>query len=320
MTYGNNLASDMNANRGGYQSIPNDLAPMEDLPDWKVADGEIDPRGGDVLGAGGEKIGTIVTLLASPTTQRAHFAVVDTGSWFSNKRFVLPLSSLNFREGRAYGTFMREHFQGAPEWHEGARDYNSYHSYWTGLNTAGTTGSMTAPMAGTAATSGTMASAATTGREEAVIPVVEEEMHVGKQQVEHGVRIVSRVTERPVEEQVRLREEHVTVNRVPADRPLTDADRTAMRDQVVEVTERAEVPVVTKEARVVEEVHVGKEVREHTEAVQGTVRRTEVDIDTDADMDAEEAGLLDTPGTTRSTTSATRGGTTGSGGGTTSRP
>jgi uncharacterized protein (TIGR02271 family) len=117
------------------------------------------------------------------------------------------------------------------------------------------------------------------GDKEMTIPVVEEDISIGKREVERGhVRIYSRVTERPVEESVRLREEKVTVERRPVDRPATDADFAAAGKDVIEMTEKAEEPVVTKQARVVEEVVVHKDVTEHTETVHGAERHTEVDV------------------------------------------
>jgi len=115
---------------------------------------------------------------------------------------------------------------------------------------------------------------------EAVIPVVEEELSVGKRAVQRGgVRVYTHVQERPVEESVRLREEHVTVERHPVDRPVTEADRAAFQEGTIELTETAEEAVVSKQARVVEEVVVGKEATERTETVRDTVRRTEVDVE-----------------------------------------
>ena len=117
------------------------------------------------------------------------------------------------------------------------------------------------------------------GQEEIAIPVVEEDIAIGKREVERGhVRIYSRVKEQPVEESVRLREEKVTVERRPVDRPATDADFAAAEKEVIEMTETAEEPVVSKRARVVEEVVVHKEVTEHTETVRGTERHTDVDV------------------------------------------
>jgi stress response protein YsnF len=117
------------------------------------------------------------------------------------------------------------------------------------------------------------------GQEEITIPVVEEDISIGKREVERGhVRIYSRVTEQPVEESVRLREEKVTVERRPVERPATEADFAAAGKDVIEMTETVEEPVVTKRARVVEEVVVHKEVTEHTETVRGTERHTDVDV------------------------------------------
>jgi uncharacterized protein (TIGR02271 family) len=117
------------------------------------------------------------------------------------------------------------------------------------------------------------------GDKEVTIPVVEEDLAIGTREVERGhVRIYSRVTEQPVEESVRLREEKVTVERRPVDRPATEADFAAAGKDVIEMTEKAEEPVVTKRARVVEEVVVHKDVTEHTETVRGTERHTDVDV------------------------------------------
>jgi uncharacterized protein (TIGR02271 family) len=112
------------------------------------------------------------------------------------------------------------------------------------------------------------------------VPVVEEELHVGTRQVQRGgVRLYTRVTERPVEETVRLRDETVHVERHPVDRPATEADVAAAKEGTIEVTETDEEAVIAKQARVVEEVVVRKDVQEHTETVRDTVRRTEVEVE-----------------------------------------
>lgn len=115
---------------------------------------------------------------------------------------------------------------------------------------------------------------------EGVIPVVEEELHVGKREVDHGgVRVYSRTVETPVQEDVSLREERVSVERRPVDRPATEADLAAGEEKTLEMRETSEEPVVEKSARVVEEVELRKDVQEHTENVRDTVRRTEVEVD-----------------------------------------
>jgi len=139
------------------------------------------------------------------------------------------------------------------------------------------------------------------------IPVVQEELRVGKRAVQRGgVRIYQRMTEKPVQESVQLREEHVNVERHPVDQPATEADMNALKEGAIEMRETAEEPVVSKSARVVEEVVVGKEATEHTENINDTVRRTEVDVEqmgasdrsatgatTNADTSMTGAGMRD---------------------------
>lgn len=121
------------------------------------------------------------------------------------------------------------------------------------------------------------------GQNEQAIPIVEEQLRVGKRQVERGgVRVRSYVVETPVQEQVTLRQEHVEVERRPVNQPLTGANMNAddlLRDRTIELTETSEEAVVAKEARVVEEVLVHKDVEQRTETIQDTVRHTEVDVD-----------------------------------------
>ena len=114
----------------------------------------------------------------------------------------------------------------------------------------------------------------------ATAQVIEENLQVGKR-VEQtgGARLRSRIVERPVEASVRLREEHVTVTRTPVSRPASEADFTAFKEGEITLTESAERAVVAKEARVVEEVSLGKETTEREETIRETVRNTEVDVE-----------------------------------------
>ena len=149
--------------------------------------------------------------------------------------------------------------------------------------------------------SGTSATTQTATGESAVtggstIPVIEEELNVGKREVERGgVRVRSRVIEKPVEEHLRLREERVIVNRHPVNRAVTDADMTNFKQGDFEITERGEEAVVSKQARVVEEIEIGKQVAERDEVIRDNVRRTDVNVeeintDIDGDVNARRAG------------------------------
>jgi uncharacterized protein (TIGR02271 family) len=98
---------------------------------------------------------------------------------------------------------------------------------------------------------------------EIALPVIEEQLAVGKRVVQRGgVRVHTHITERPVEETVNLREEHVRVERTPVNRPATEADLSRVQSDEINITQHAEVPVVSKEARIVEEVVIGKSVED----------------------------------------------------------
>ncbi|WP_246389374.1 YsnF/AvaK domain-containing protein [Microvirga mediterraneensis] len=160
---------------------------------------------------------------------------------------------------------------------------------WTGAST--TTGSSTgAGLTGRAST--------TSDRADEVIPVAEEELHVGKREVNRGrVRLHSRVVERPVQEQVTLREERVAVERRPVS-GTTQAGTLAgdpFQERTIEVEERAEEAVVSKEARVVEEVVVRKEAEQRTETISDTVRKTEVDVEDERGNTVSRTGTTGNP-------------------------
>jgi len=83
-----------------------------------------------------------------------------------------------------------------------------------------------------------------------------------------------------VEEQVSLREENVHVERRPVEGGRTGTLGTdAFQERTIEMDEKREEAVVSKEARVKEELVVRKDVDQRTETVSDTVRRTEVDVE-----------------------------------------
>lgn len=149
----------------------------------------------------------------------------------------------------------------------------------------------------TAASSG----AAQSGRDqEEVIPVAEERLRVGKREVNRGgVRARAYVVEEPVQEDVRLREEHVEIERRPVNQPAASgAEDRVMQERTVEMSETAEVPVVQKETQVKEELVVRKRAEERVETVKDKVRHTEVDVEKTRE-DADRAAQGPRPSSTQ---------------------
>ena len=195
--------------------------------------------------------------------------------------------------------------------HAGAMDLDAQEtewrkSGWTGYD-AGAHGSMRGTAAGTASTA----------LPDETIKVVEERLVVGKRAVEGGrVRVRSYVVETPVEENVTLHQERVTVERHPVDRAATDADLAAFQERTIEARATSEEAVVGKETRIVEEIGVRKEVADRVETVRDTVRKTEVEVEDNSAIRAGAVpGAAATTGTT-TTGAGTTGGTTTGGAGT----
>jgi uncharacterized protein (TIGR02271 family) len=117
------------------------------------------------------------------------------------------------------------------------------------------------------------------------IPIVEEELRVGKREAERGgARVRSYVREIPVQDQVTLREEHVSVERRPVEQGQAQSvaggkPEDLLQDREIVMRETVEEAVVQKVANVREEVVVRKTAEEHVEQVNETVRHTEVDVE-----------------------------------------
>jgi uncharacterized protein (TIGR02271 family) len=133
--------------------------------------------------------------------------------------------------------------------------------------------------------------------DEEVIALSEEQLTVGKRLVNHGTTHIRRfVVETPVEENVTLHTERVSIDRRPASAGA-GIDNADFTDRTIEVTETDEEAVVGKTARVKEEVVVHKEATDRVETVRDTVRRQDVEIERD-DSTSRASGATPKPATT----------------------
>ena len=236
-----------------------------------------------------------------------HSSTTEPGMWASIKNAFLPDEDRHtYEEGLRRGGFLltadvdEEHVDAvvrvleeadtvdiddrAGEWRSNGWDYAP------AAATGAVAGSAYATKAPYVGENGYVAETAVRGTDvegEQSIPIVEEQLVVGKREVDRGgARVRSYVTEIPVHEQVRLRDEKINVQRRAVDRPLTDADD-AFRERTINVTATGEEAVVGKTARVVEEVVVSKTAGSHVEEIDDTVRRTEVEIDEDKGISSD---------------------------------
>ncbi|MBM3605129.1 MAG: DUF2382 domain-containing protein [Alphaproteobacteria bacterium] len=124
------------------------------------------------------------------------------------------------------------------------------------------------------------------------IPVMEERLRIGKRDTSRGrVRVRAYTVETPVSETVELRDERVELVRQPVDRPAV-ADQDYL-ERTLEAEEHREEAVVSKEARVVEEVGLRKTSGSHQETVTDTVRHTEVEVEDErSQLDRDDPSRL----------------------------
>ena len=242
-------------------------------------------HGWNVYGSDEEKIGDVSEV-------GSNYIVVSKG-WLFTRDIYIPMAAVvSVQEDSVFLNVTKDQVESMGWDQPPAED-----TYTSIAGTATTTEAMERADY-TAASTGTGVSDRV-GAEDVAIPVVEEELKVGKRETESGgVRVTTRVEETPIVEQVTLREERVDVERRPVDRPVTDADLAAVQESVFEVQERSEELVVDKQARIVEEVVINKDVAERTETIQDTVRRTDVDV-------------REIPGETRTTGYSNTAGTSG---------
>ena len=216
--------------------------------------------------------------------EAGHSTHADPGMWGSIKNAFLPDEDRHtYEEGVRRGGFLltadvdEDHIDDAVRVLEEANsvDVDDRSQQW---KTSGWAGS---PAAAAMTTGLTDKVDAKGGIGEEVIPVVEEQLVVGKREVDRGgVRVRSYVTETPVHEQVRLRNERVDVQRRPVDREVSSTDD-AFRERSIGMTATGEESVVGKTSRVVEEVVVSKTADERIEEIDDTVRRADVEVDRD---------------------------------------
>ena len=215
---------------------------LQDLSGWKLADHDQDIRGWPVKDDTGREIGRVDDMIVDTDTRHVETVMLNNGA-------ELPVSALDIRD---HSVLLD-------------RDYAARYAGTGGLMSHATTGGKP-----------------TADREGHIrIPIIEEHVEIGKRRVETtGATVHTSVEEKPVEKEVTLREERISVDRQPADRLATDKDIEALeRGGKTEVRTVREEPVIRKESKVVEDVVIGKDVRERKETIHEKERKSKVDVD-----------------------------------------
>lgn len=263
--------------------------------DFEIMDGQPDIRGWDVKDESGKQIGEVEELIFDYQDRKVRYLVVDLDDNdfdLDDKEVLVPIGIAQLHKDDddvILPGVTAEHLRALPEYDEDRFDTEhetSIRNVFGGLGSAALAGSTLTGTSGNDFYNHDHFNeenlyrnrrSGETVENDATIPVVKEDLNIGKREVETGgIRLRSRVVENEVSEDVNLREETVRVERNPVDRRATEDD---FEEAEIEEHEYEEVPVVNKEARVVEEISLRKDVDEREETIRDTVRNTEVDVD-----------------------------------------
>jgi uncharacterized protein (TIGR02271 family) len=274
------------------------VVPLDELDDFKVAEGDPDVRGWDVLSADGRKIGEVENLLVDTAAMKVRYLEVDVDRDVidaSEERHILvPIGYARLDEDDdqvRVDALNSTDVMGLPEYRRGSltREYETSVRQRFDAGFA-PTGAETDLYGGTGYDDSSFFGSRRSKREgEARIPVSEEQLAIGREERESGhVEVDKEVETRHVREDVPTRHEEVVVERRPASAGMSAKPRIEEDEIRVPVTE--EELVVEKRVVPKEEVVVKKREVVENETVEADLRRERVDVHGEGDVRIREEG------------------------------
>jgi len=273
--------------------------------DYKVADNNPNIKNWHVKDGSGRTFGKVDELIFNPASRKVRYMIVDLkGNEFSldSRHVMIPIgkATLHEKDDDVILSGVRaEQLNGLPTYEKGNDITPSYErdirNHFSGTTAAGATTTGDEHHDETFYEHDDFNEDRFYGKRRSSgsesIPIIEENVEIGKRkETTGGAKIHKTVEEHDVEENVKLREEHVDVNRKPVDRKATDKDLETFQEGEKSIRETKEVPVVNKEARVVEEIEINKEVTEDEKTIRETERKTKVDTENLDSKDRTDRG------------------------------
>jgi uncharacterized protein (TIGR02271 family) len=253
-----------------------------------------DIKGFDVYaGDSDEKVGTVYDALVDETG-RFRYLVIDTGIWIFGKKVLLPIGSARFDYGdrRVYATGLRSKAQAEqlPAYNElEPVDYDREEEVRDVYRNQDTAGAITAAPASYDRSNYSYdidrPLYETNEQNHQNLKLYEERLIANKNRAKTGsVAVGKRVETETARASVPIEKERVVIERVTpveAGRVVSVGDADFQSGEVARMEVYEETADIHKEAFVREEVKVRKEVVRSTVDGEETLRREELDIDTD---------------------------------------
>lgn len=235
------------------------------------------------------KIGTMDAIWEDHTGQPSYLGI-KTGWLGLGRTHVIPVASADVSENtrKIRLPYSMEVVKNAPAFEEQSdinpmaeEQIDAYYRQHGFHGTAANTATAPVDQPGTTGTAGPRGTrTALDERDEIRMPVSEEQVEIGKRQVEvGGVRLRKIVRTERVNQPIDLQREEIVVERVPAKDRTPNRTDVAFREEEVYVPLRREEPVINKRTEVKEEVRVSKKRDLEHRDVSETVRREDVEVD-----------------------------------------
>lgn len=277
------------------------LYKLEDFdPDYQDSFDRNDIKGYDVYAdITNEKIGSVKNILVD---EAGHFRylVVDTGFWVFGKQVLLPIgrSRIDQSDRRIYAVgFTKEQAEQLPEFSDDLKIDDDYEENVRGVYRSGSVD--VPPRAATTQVAPTTQTDTydrtynyqqepslyeMNQQDHQTLKLYEERLVANKTRRKTGEVTIGKHVETETQRvSIPIEKEQVVIERVTptnAGRPVAPGEATFAEGEVARMEIYEETPDIRKEAVLREEVRVSKQVEQDTVNAQETLRREELDIDT----------------------------------------
>ena len=244
------------------------VVPMNQLSGYKVADGEPDIRGWDVMASDGRRLGRVDDLLVDTQANKVRYVDVEGGT---QGHVTIPIGYARLERDRRQVLVDRlsdDQFGALPAYDHGpiTRDYEERVGRACNLRAS-------------PATPDFYESDAFRG-DEMRLTLSEEQLAIGKREVSAGeVGVHKTVETRHVHEEVPLRHEEVEIERRPISEGMMTSGRAEITEDEIRIPLHAEEAVVEKRVVPKEELVVRTREVVETEGVDATLRRERAEVD-----------------------------------------
>ncbi|HEU4457114.1 MAG TPA: DUF2382 domain-containing protein [Longimicrobium sp.] len=262
------------------------VVPMRQLDDFKVAEGDPDVRGWEVMSADGRRIGQVEELMVDTEAMKVRYldVEVEQGMVAEGGHVLVPIGYARLeRDDRRVmvDNLQSSQLSTMPVYDRSpvTRDFED--RVETGFRAGGTTTGTTA--AGLAGSAG-MAHEARPSHErvaegDAHLTLNEERLNVGTREVEAGrVEIGKRVETEHVTENVQTRREEVTLERRPITDPMAAREGARIEGDEIRIPLHEEEVVVEKRVVPTEELVVRKHQVVENTPVEADLRREHLEV------------------------------------------